>query len=92
MARPVKKKSSKRKRTGDRTLPLTKINYIMVLIGVGVIAIGYLFMLEGTVDGAMPIVIAPLLLIIGYCVIIPFALLYRQKEEVRGKPGSESKS
>jgi hypothetical protein len=92
MARPVKKKSSKRKRTGDRTLPLTKINYILLLVGVGIIIVGYLFMLEGSVDGEMPIVVAPILLIIGYCVIIPIALLYRQKDEVRGQSDTASQS
>jgi hypothetical protein len=85
MARPVKKKSSKRRRTGDRTLPLTKMNYILLLVGVGLIIVGYLFMLEGSVDGVLPIVLAPLFLIIGYCVVIPIALLYRQKEEIPGK-------
>ncbi len=92
MARPVKKKRSKRKQSGDRTLPLTNVNYVMLLIGVGVIIIGYLFMLEGSVDGVMPIVIAPILLVIGYCIIIPFALLYRKKEEVSGNTGSASQS
>ncbi len=85
MARPVKKKSSRRRRMGDRTLPLTKVNYILLLVGVGIIIIGYLFMLEGSVDGAMPIVIAPILLVIGYCVIIPVALLYRQRVEMKSK-------
>ncbi len=92
MARPVKKKRSRRKQRGDRTLPLTKVNYIMLLVGVGVIIIGYLFMLEGSVDGVMPIVIAPILLIIGYCIIIPLALLYRKKEEVSENAESASQS
>lgn len=92
MARPVKKKSSRRRRMGDRTLPLTKVNYILLLVGVGIIIIGYLFMLEGSVDGVMPLVIAPIVLIIGYIIIIPFALLYRQKEEVSDKRDTTSQS
>ncbi len=92
MARPVKKKSSKRRRAGERTLPLTKVNYILLLVGVGIIIIGYLFMLEGSVDGVMPIVIAPVLLVIGYCIIIPVALLYRRKEEMKSKSDITSQS
>jgi len=92
MARPVKRKRAKRRKDGDKTLPLTNRNYIMLLVGVGVILVGYLFMLEGSVDGVMPIVIAPILLIIGYCVIIPAAILYRKKEEVDGNTKTASQS
>jgi hypothetical protein len=88
MARPVKKKSIKKRRSGEQRLPLTKINYTLLLIGVGFIIVGYLFMLEGSVDGVMPITISPILLVIGYCVVIPVALLYRKKEEVSSKAES----
>jgi hypothetical protein len=90
MARPVKKKSSKRKRGGDRSLPLAKINYVLLIVGAGVILTGLLFMLEGSVDGTMPIVIAPVLLVIGYCVLIPFALLYRRTKETGDRSDSSS--
>ena len=92
MARPVKKKSAKRKRAGTRTLPLTNTNYIILMVGVGIIIIGYLFMLEGSVDGVLPIVIAPILLVIGYCIVIPFGLLYRKKEEADEKSSTVSQS
>jgi hypothetical protein len=92
MARPVKKKSSKRKRGGDRSLPLAKINYMLLIVGAGVILAGLLFMLEGSVDGTMPIVIAPLLLVIGYCILIPFALLYRRAEGTGDRSDSSSQS
>lgn len=91
MARPVKKKSTKKRRTGEQTLPLTRINYTLLLVGVGVIILGYLFMSEGSVDGLMPITISPLLLVIGYCVIIPVALLYRKREEISRKAETTSK-
>ncbi len=29
----------------------------------------------------MPLVVAPILLVLGYCVVIPFGILYRQKKE-----------
>lgn len=79
MARPVQKKRARRKRGDEQSLPLNKVNYGLLLIGLAVILIGYAFMLEGSVDGVMPIVISPILLVIGYCIIIPIALLYRQR-------------
>jgi hypothetical protein len=92
MARPVNRKRAKRRRSEDRSLPLAKTNYILLVVGVGIIVIGYLFMLEGSVDGIMPIVIAPILLITGYCIIIPFALLYRPKEGADEKTEAASQS
>jgi Na+-transporting NADH:ubiquinone oxidoreductase subunit NqrB len=65
--------------------PLTKQNYKLIAIGLGVILLGYLFMLTGlgeefaTPDGAwqnpMAISLAPTLLVIGYCVIIPYSII-----------------
>lgn len=65
--------------------PFTKKNYILVGIGVATIIIGFLLMstgiggeyaaVDGTWNNPMAITVAPLLLVIGYCVIIPFAIL-----------------
>jgi hypothetical protein len=64
--------------------PLQKQNFIILGIGLAVILIGYLLMstgvteqpaiLDGKWNNPMAIVVAPLLLVIGYCVIIPFGL------------------
>jgi hypothetical protein len=35
-------------------------------------------MLEGSVEGVLPTVVAPILLVLGYCVIIPIGILYRK--------------
>ena len=43
-----------------------------------VIIAGYLAMLEGSVEGFLPLVAAPILLVLGYCVIIPIGILYRK--------------
>jgi hypothetical protein len=51
-----------------------------MILGAGIVSIvaGYLAMLEGSVEGFMPLVVAPILLVIGYCVLIPLGILYRQ--------------
>jgi hypothetical protein len=65
--------------------PLHKQNYLLLGLGLAVILIGYALMATGiTEEAAVPdgkwnnpfaVTIAPILLIIGYCVIIPFAIL-----------------
>ncbi len=64
--------------------PFTKKNYIIAGAGILTIIIGYLLMSTGlggeyaAVDGEwnnpLAITVAPLLLVIGYCVIIPMAI------------------
>jgi hypothetical protein len=73
-------------------IPLTKTNLLILGAGIAVIVIGYLLMSTGIADdplqnkgvwdNAMAVTIAPILLGLGYCVIIPFALLYRRKGDV----------
>ena len=59
----------------------SKENYIILGIGLLLIIIGYIFMSENSVNGFLPTVVAPILLVLGYCVIIPVGLLYRKKSE-----------
>ena len=54
-------------------------NYIIMLIGVAVIILGYIVMINGDDVSPLSITIAPIILIIGYCVVIPFGLIYRRK-------------
>jgi F0F1-type ATP synthase assembly protein I len=56
-----------------------KMNYIILLLGVLVLFVGYLLMWIGGVDDALSLVISPIILMIGYCVIIPFGIMYRRK-------------
>ena len=78
MAKTIKRKESKRKSLRDEHLPLTRQNFTIIGIGIIVIIAGYLAMLEGSVEGFMPLVVAPILLVIGYCIIIPLGILYKK--------------
>ena len=80
MARVTAKVAVKRKTT-PATLPFTKKNYQILGIGLLTIVLGYVALSQHPWDGTMPLVVAPILLVLGYCVIIPFGILYRQKKE-----------
>ena len=76
----IESKTSKRKSQPEH-LPFTKINYRILLVGLIMIALGYYALAQEPWDGTMPLVVAPILLVIGYCVIIPVGILYRKKQE-----------
>lgn len=61
------------------TLPLEKTNFVIIGIGIAVLVIGYLLMSSNSVDGFTNTVIAPILLVLGYCVIIPYGILKKTK-------------
>jgi hypothetical protein len=79
MAREIKKVVVKRK-TQLVELPFTKTNYQIIGIGIVVIILGYIALSMSPWDGLMPLVVAPILLVIGYCVIIPLGILLRKKQ------------
>lgn len=65
--------------------PLTRQNYIVLAIGIGIIILGYILMATGiTEEPALPqgkwnnplaVYVAPIMLVIGYCVVIPYGLM-----------------
>ena len=57
--------------------PYKTKNYVLFGAGVFVIIVGYLTMYLGEVDSFQSLVLSPLLLLIGYLVLIPYALLHR---------------
>lgn len=67
---------SKDKGTG--AAPFTMINYVLFAVGLLDIVLGW-FLLRGG-----HITVAPIMLIIGYCLIIPMAIIYRRKKPENG--------
>jgi hypothetical protein len=78
MAKVVSRSDAKRKAKKDEKLPLAKENFLIVGVGVVVIIIGYLALAKGPIEGFMPLVFAPIMLVLGYCVIIPLGILYKK--------------
>ena len=56
----------------------TKINYTLFSIGILTILIGYLIMYTGDTTSFQSTKLSPIILIIGYCIIIPVSILYRK--------------
>ena len=56
----------------------TYINYLLFSIGIIFIIVGYLLMYTGQVNSFQSLTMSPLLLVIGYCIIIPLSLIYKK--------------
>jgi hypothetical protein len=78
MAR-AESKSTVRKKTLAEGLPFGKVNYQIMGVGILLIALGYVALAQKPWDGFLPLVVSPVLLVIGYCVVIPVGILYRKK-------------
>ena len=57
----------------------SKINYLLFLAGIFFIIIGYIIMISGDTNSFQSLSIAPIMLFIGYIILIPAALIYRQE-------------
>jgi len=55
-------------------------NYLLFCIGLVVILVGYLLMSSGETTSFQSVKLAPILLIIGYCIIIPISIIYKFPE------------
>jgi hypothetical protein len=79
MAKVVKGKAAKRSKA-DEVFPFDKENYYIMGVGLLFIVAGYIALAGGHVTGFRELTLAPLLLVTGYCVIIPIGIIYRKKE------------
>ena len=61
------------KKLGE-SLGFGKLNYTLMAVGLGLIVLGYIFLASGSIT------MAPILLVLGYCVVLPVALLITSKE------------
>ena len=57
----------------------TKTNYLLFGLGLALIGIGYIVMYSGTVNSFRSLTLAPTMLFLGYVVVIPAALIYRER-------------
>ncbi len=69
------------------SLGFGKPNYILLAVGLGLIILGYIFLAGGSIT------IAPILLVLGYCVFLPLGILLNpeRKKKTGGEtsPGTE---
>ena len=58
-----------------------KVNYVLFGIGIVLIFIGYILMATGETESIQSTKVSPIILIISYCIIIPTAILIKQKNK-----------
>ena len=58
----------------------TSKNYIIFIVGVLLIFLGYVVMAAGETYSVQSLTIAPIMLFLGYVVVIPAALIYQDKK------------
>lgn len=79
MAKVIKRKQMKKGKV-DEIFPFERENYIIIGIGIVLIILGYLALSGNSVEGFMPLYVAPILLVLGYCIVIPIGILYTKRE------------
>ncbi len=75
-----KKRDRSRKKIQTQ-LPFGKNNYLLFGLSLAIIFIGYIFMTIGPWDSFSSLTVAPILLVIGYCIALPIAILYKKKNK-----------
>ena len=58
-----------------------KKNYLLFATGLALVIFGYIFMASGEVNSFQSLTLAPIMLFLGYIVVIPIALVFREKDK-----------
>lgn len=58
---------------------LSKRSFLIIMIGLLTLVIGFILMAQPPVNGFLSRTLAPLILVIAYLIIIPAALLFKEK-------------
>ena len=77
MAKAIRKEHG-RKSGKDDHLPLEALNFKIMGAGIVIIILGYLALSAGSVEGFLPLTVAPVLLVLGYCLVLPLGIMYRR--------------
>ena len=65
----------------QRDLPFMRKNWTLAAAGLASILIGYVCLRIPPAEGFLSLTLAPVLLVAGYCVLIPWAILARDQTE-----------
>jgi hypothetical protein len=75
----IERRAAAKQNISTVSLPFTKINYQILAGAILSIVLGYIALAQEPWDGFMALVVAPILLVIGYCVMIPIGILFRRR-------------
>ena len=70
-------------RTSSKSRSLS-IDWRLFGIGLAVIVVGYIFLRIPPAEGFWSLTLAPIILVAGYCVLIPLAILRKPKDKKGG--------
>ena len=71
-------------------LPFTRKNWSLAIAGLAVIVLGYVFLRIPPAEGFFSLTLAPVLLVVGYCVLIPMAILVRDQPADEGDEAEQT--
>ncbi len=80
MKKDYRKKSAPAPTVKKTGLALTTTNYVIFAMAVVVLIIGYYFLSIGPANSVQSLTIAPIILVIGYVVLVPLAIFWRKKK------------
>ncbi|MEC8646594.1 MAG: DUF3098 domain-containing protein [Candidatus Latescibacterota bacterium] len=60
--------------------PFTRKNWLILAAGLTSIVLGYAFLRIPPADGFLSLTLAPVLLVAGYCGLLPLAILHRDRQ------------
>lgn len=58
----------------------SKTNYIIFIVGIAVLLLGFFLMAQGPWDNPLSLTISPIVLLIAYLVLFPLAIFYKKKK------------
>ncbi|MEL1224781.1 MAG: DUF3098 domain-containing protein [Candidatus Neomarinimicrobiota bacterium] len=70
---------SNRSRTLFGFWSFNRTNYLLLFSGILLIILGYFIMAYGEVNSFQSLTLAPIILFIGYIILIPSALIYKER-------------
>ena len=83
MAKSAKKKQkrihTKKVFTSPFNVYWEKNNYYLLFTGIGIIILGFYLMSIGKWDSTVSLVVSPIVLVIGYILVLPASIFYRRK-------------
>lgn len=68
----------------------SKKNYQLFLLGIGLMVVGYVLLGQGPETNPLSLNVAPVMLVLAYCVVVPLALIVKSpesKDATRKKSG-----
>ncbi len=88
MARAVRNRRTERRRKSKTPteMPLNRTNYIIIIAGAALVIATYILLAtNNSVYGFIPLDVVPILLFIGYLIIVPIGIMYKGTKKPEGQ-------